>query len=191
MGPDLPGEGERMPELQLHDLDECTRRFMLDELEQDVSQSRLYMSPRLSELGRTDYERLLRAALESGSEGTLADELRSHGRMQLDTRWARAKGSPIVSELPATAPDMLAEGEFHRFYLRGLCRRAIEEGIRTLEIYRAKPAPESRSKSEAMVGVRIDASSLLEDLRRFRGEDPPRGLPQCPDSGLSVRRPVA
>ena len=175
--------------LQLENLDDRTRRFMLDELEQDVARGRLYISHRLSETGRADYERLLRSAVERGTDESLADELRSHDRMLLTTKWERAKGGAIVAELPSTAPDVLAEGEFHRFYLRGLCRRALEDGIYALVIYRAKPLTQARVKAEAMIGVRIDAGSLLEDLRSYHGETPPRGLPPCPDVGLSVRLP--
>ena len=175
--------------LQLDNLDARTRQLMLDELERDVARGRLYLSHRLSEGGRADYARLLRAAVQSGSDESLADELRSHDRMLLTSRWERARGGPIVAELPASAPDLLAEGEFHRFYLRGLCRRALEDGIHALVIYRAKPVEQARVKAEAMVGVRIDAGSLLEDLRGYRGDVPPRGLPPCPDASLSARLP--
>ncbi len=178
-----------MTGLQLQHLDECTRRFMLNELEQDVARGGLYLSPRLSDVGRVEYESLLRAALENGTEQSFADELRSHGRMRLAMHWERPDAPPIVGELPRTAPDTLAESEFHRFYARGLCRRALDLGIHALEIYRARPTEQNRNRSEALVGVRIDATSLLEDLRGHPGREPGRVLPSCPDSGLSVRLP--
>ena len=94
----------------------------------------------------------------------------------------------VLFALTATAA-LLAEREFHRFYIRGLCCRALDQGVSALVIYRARPATQGRPSSDAMVGVRITVSSLLEDLRvTFRGV-PPHGLPQCHDPGLSVRLP--
>ena len=162
---------------------------MLDELGQDVDQGRLYMSPQLSELGQAEYAGLLRQAIRAGTDATFADGLRAHGRMQLAEHWRLPRGGVSTRELPPTAPDALAEDEFHRFYARGLCRRALEEGISALVIYRAGAAPNPRVASDAMVGVRIDAASLLEDLRTPPDRRLPRGLPPCPDSGLSVRLP--
>ena len=87
------------------------------------------------------------------------------------------------------AATALAHDEFHRFYARGLCRHALAQGLRTLVIYRAKPAIPARTNADAMVGVRIDATSLLEDLRASPDLRRPSGLPSYRDSGLSVRLP--
>jgi hypothetical protein len=73
--------------------------------------------------------------------------------------------------------------------MRGLCRRAVSERVEKLVIYRARPASPQRTASDAMVGVQITASSLLEDLRCTYRSLPPHGLPQCRDPGLSVRLP--
>ena len=173
--------------LHLPDLDDRTRRFMLDELEADVAQRCLHLSPYLTEAGRAAYARVLRAALRGGTEASLAAELRRPGRMDTPTGWQQGA---LVRSLPSTAPDALAEAEFHRYYIRGLCRRAIAEGVRTLVIYRAKDGTPSRANTDGMVGVRIDAASLLEDLRTTSGQTPPRVLRGCPDPGMSVRLPT-
>lgn len=175
--------------LEYQNLDDRTRRCMLDELTDDLAAGRLYVDPRLSERGRADYERLLRAAIQRGTEASFADELRAHDRMRQTQQWERSRGGVSTTELPSTTPEVVAESEFHRFYARGLCRRALKEGIYTLVIYRAGAAASPRANSETMVGVRIDAGSLLEDLRTPPGGQPPRGLPQCHDPGLSVRLP--
>ena len=172
--------------LTLSDLDERTREFMLEELEADLARRCLYISPYLTEDGRAAYARALREAIRNGTEESLATELRTPGRMETPRSWKR--GAPI-RDLPSSAPDALAEAEFHRFYVRGLCRRALAEGVRTLVIYRAKSGEPSRAKVDAMVGVQIDAASLLEDLRATSGLTPPRVLHGCPTPGMSVRLP--
>lgn len=45
--------------LQLDNLDDRTRSYMLEELDVDVANGTLYLSPRLSEIGLRDYEALL------------------------------------------------------------------------------------------------------------------------------------
>jgi hypothetical protein len=177
--------------LQLDNLDHCTRRYMLDELQRDISEGKLYLDPRLTERGRAEYAGLLQVAVQRGAHTSLADDLRSHGRMRLIQEWQRPRGGVTVVDLPVTAPDALAEGEFHRLYARGLCRRALGDGIRLLVIYRASAATTPRANSDAMVGTRIDGASLLEDLRTPRGVTSPRGLPVCLAAGLSVRLPRA
>jgi hypothetical protein len=173
--------------LRFENLDDDTRRCMLEELDEDVARGTLYLSPRLSEIGQVEFESLLRRAIESGSEVSLAEDLRAAGRMRSTSPWKKGNGGGATMALPATAPDHLAECEFHRFYARGLCRRALQEKITTLQIYRARADSDGRSRYDSMIGVRIDAGSLLEDLQTRREVAPPSGLPQCPDSGLSVR----
>jgi hypothetical protein len=172
--------------LNLRDLDDRTRQFMLDELEADVARRGLYLSPYLTSAGRAEYEPTLRAALRDGTEESLATELCRPGHMELPLGW---KQGALGRDLPATAADGLAEAEFHRFYVRGLCRRAIADGIRTLVIYRAKDGVPARVNADGMVGVRIDAASLLEDLQATAGQMPPRVLHGCPNPGMSVRLP--
>ena len=175
--------------LRLENLDDRTRRYMLDELDADVAQGTLYMSPRLSERGQADYEGLLRTAIESGDDVSLAASLRSPGRMRATRPRRTPKGGATPAKVPATAPETLAEGEFNRFYARGLCRQALEDGVNELVIYRAKEVRNPRPDSRAKIGTRIDARALLEDLRTHRGIEPALGLPPGPNSGLSVRLP--
>ena len=174
--------------LVLAHLDPCTRQFMLAELEADLADGTLYCSPQLSEEGLRQYARLLRAAVLTGTDDSFAEELSAREAVRPPSRWQHPREVGPGEALTA-ATIRLAEREFHRFYLRGLCRRALDQGVQTLVIYRARPADPGRATSDAMVGVRIAVSSLLEDLRGTFRLLPPHGLPQCNDPGLSVRLP--
>ncbi len=99
----------------------------------------------------------------------------------------KRKEKPV--RVPITAPDTLAEGEFNRFFVRGLCVKAIEDGIPEVEVYRGKQVNQPRPQSEAMIGKRISAKRLLDDLRVSQGVEPALGLPPGPNSGLTVRLP--
>jgi hypothetical protein len=161
---------------------------MLAELESDLAAGTLYLSPRLSEEGLRQYPRLLRAALVTGTDASFAEALSAHDAVQPPSRWQHPR-EVGPDEALVEVTSRLAEREFHRFYIRGLCRRALAHGVETLVIYRARPADAGRASADAMIGVRINASSLLEDLCGTFRSLPPHGLPQCRDPGLSVRLP--
>ena len=106
----------------------------------------------------------------------------------MEQRRARNGGYTSV-RVPVTAPDTLAEGEFNRFYIRGVCRHALESNIGAVEVYRAKAVMQPRSDSQTKIGAMIPAQSLLNDLRVNIGVDTALGLPPGPNSGLSVKIP--
>jgi len=174
--------------LKLVNLDERTRKFMISEIEADKSAGKLYMSPRLNERGQDKYYDLLVAAVEH-DDSWLAERLRRDGLMKSVEERRKPNGGTTTAQVPVTAPDTLAEGEFNRFYIRGLCLRAIEDKIPELIIYRAKEVSSPRRESEAKIGERVDPKQLLEDVRARPGVDTALGLPAGPNSGLSVRLP--
>ena len=175
--------------LHFANLDDRTRPYLLDEFERDLRAGTLYLSPRLSARGRTDYPGLLRAALASGDDASLAQSLRAGGRMNARELRQKRNGAVIAVKVPARAPETLAAGEFNRYYVRGLCRRALEDGITELVVYRARKARAPRPGSEAVIGVRVDPAVLLDDLRTSPGVEPAFGLPAGSNSGISVRLP--
>lgn len=181
----------RSMSLHLNNLDEKTRRFMLEEVERDIANDQLYISPRLSSTGRASYIALLKEAMQSQDDDWLAQNLRHGGLMNPTEQRRKPNGGYTMVKVPVTAPDTLAEGEFNRFYARGLARRAIEEGIPALEVYRAKEVMQPRSESIRKIGTKIDPKALLQDLRTHPGVDTALGLPPGPNSGLSVKIPWA
>jgi hypothetical protein len=174
--------------LDLVHLDSTTRRFMIAELETDAATGALFLSPQLSDAGLRQYRRLLRDAILAGTDASFAEALCAQDAVRQPSRWQHPREVGAAEALVAVTVR-LAEREFHRFYLRGLCCRALDQGVPTLVIYRARPADPGRASADAMIGVRIDARSLLEDLRGVFRSLPPHGLPQCRDPGLSVRLP--
>ena len=177
--------------LVLADLDERTRTLMESEVERDAATGRLYLSGRLSPSGQHRYPDLLRSTIHSGDAESLGAALRKPGLMNAREISHSKTGTPYEKAVPANATETLAEGEFNRFYLRGLCLRAIEDGIPSLEIYRAKAVLDPRPDSIARIGQRVDPKYLLDDLRVNPGVDTALGLPPGPNSGLSARIPGA
>jgi hypothetical protein len=95
----------------------------------------------------------------------------------------------MIAAAPKNAARILAESEFNRFYIRALARRAMEDGIPKLVVYRAKLVRNPRPESEALVETTLPPEASLADLRAHSDRPPSLGVPSGPNSGLSVRPP--
>lgn len=174
--------------IRYESLDVAVCSAMLRELERDQAAGNLYISPRLTEAGAQTWTQILREAFESHDDSWVAATLRSRGLMRSEEQRRKPKGGFTTAQVPYTAPDTLAEGEFNRFYSRGLCAHVVDSGGTHVEVYRGKDVQSPRHESEAMIGRRLLAQSLLDDLRTAQGVEPALGLPPGPNSGLMVRR---
>lgn len=168
-------------------LDEAVRRSTIAELDRDIQGGNLYISSRLTEAGALEWPILLHEALVKRDDVWLAGQIRTRDLMRA-TEQRRTRGGGITTaKVPHTAPETLAEGEFNRFYIRGLCKHVIECGGTEVEVYRGKDVSRPRPESQARIGKRLPANQLLQELRTSPGVEPALGLPG-PNSGLTVRR---
>lgn len=170
-------------------LDTRTRTLMLAEISRDIDAGTLYLSDNLSEQGCADYPSLLRGAAQNGNDATLAGVLLNCLNSHEKPRRLKSGGYSKPPVMRSNAHEMLAEGEFNRFYIRAICLRAIEDGINEVVVYRAKEVANARSASEQMIGRYVPTKSLLDDLRAHPGVDTALGLPPGPNSGLCVCLP--
>jgi hypothetical protein len=161
-------------------LDARTRAHMMDEFDYDTARDKLYYSRRFTDQGRKVYQSFMRAAIENGTEGTLADAL---NRGECMTSTALRLGAPVSA--PCTAAQTFADGEFNRFYARAVCLRASDDGTNNVTVYRAKEVENPRAQSISLIGRRFPASTLLDDLRVNLGVETALGL-AAPNSGLSI-----
>lgn len=174
--------------IRYESLDAAVREFMVCELEQDEASGALYISPRLTDAGARSWPGILREAFEQHDDAWIAATLRARGLIRTEEQRRKPKGGFTVAQVPHTAPDTLAEGEFNRFYARGLCAQVLASGGTDVVVYRGKDVQKPRPESEAMLGRSIPAEQLLNDLRTSQGVEPALGLPPGPNSGLTVRR---
>lgn len=177
--------------MNLVNLDDDTRRYMLQEFEADIADDKLYYGKFLTDNGKRRYVTFLQEAIKAGDDISFTKNLSASGMMVSKYEKRKPKGGFTLADVPVTAPETLAEGEFNRFYCRGVCRHAIEEGLEDVEVYRAKAVLNPRPQSQALVGSKLKADRLLHDLRINIGVDTALGVPAGPNSGLSVRLPQA
>jgi len=178
----------RTNNLCLVDLDTGdVRKYMVDEILRDLDSGDLYQGKFLSEMGADVYPQLLIEAATTGTAETLAVEL---GRAQNFRRTyvQQRKNGPVEVAVPRTAATTLAEGEFNRFYIRGLASEAAVMSVADLTVYRAKEVTRPRWESEQLIGAQVAAADMLLDLRISK-EVTFHGVPAGPNSGLSLMLP--
>ena len=170
--------------LNYKSLDQVTRNKMIKEFKADVSNNSVYLSKRFTDDGGKYYVDAMISHLENGNDDSLATALKNSNCFKSHEERKTVKGMSLV-KVPETASQTFSEGEFNRFYIRGLCLRALEEGV-SLCVYRARYSENPRAESEAIIGKFFDPTQLLVDLRNNIGIDTALGLPSGPNSGLSI-----
>ena len=173
--------------IHYENLDDVTRGFSLEE----SALGNHYPSPRLTDEGLANWVPLLEEALRNHDDDWLAREIRTRGYMRNREQYIRQDRTQYRYINIPHAAQQLGEGEFNRYYLRGLCRRAQSEGITHLIVYRGKEVRNPRPESEAKIGTQIAVDALLEALRSndFVSIEDTLAVPGGPNSGLTARLP--
>lgn len=174
--------------MQFDHLD-TVKPLMQNELQIDVECGATYLSPRLTAFGALQWRELLDLAIREHDERWLAARLRQSRLLKEVETYSRL-GVAKQRRVPATAADTLAEGEFNRYYIRGVCRFAIENGGHVVAVCRVRDSDVPREESQRLIGRELNATEVLNDLRNSPGVDVALGVPPGPNSGLSVRLPA-
>lgn len=165
-------------------LDARTRSLMAEEISSAQTSEQLYYSTRFTQVGKDDWPTWLLDAAKEFDEHWLAFQIEAATAMKhLETR-AKPKGGYTLAHVPDTAAETFAEGQFNRFYIAAICRRAIEDGHPSVQVYRAKQSDSPRPESVALEGISRDAASLLANVRN-KDQSLKCDLLK-PNSGLSV-----
>lgn len=175
--------------LRYEDLDDETRRFMIEEIEMDMASDRIYLSSYLSQRAQGNWPELLMDAAKYGNDDTLTASVSGNGSFNATTTRVTKNGKSFTAKVPYNAAEVLSESEFNRYYCRGLSRRALEAGLLRLQVYRAKQVASPRPESEEKIGLLCDPSVLLIDIRSSSGVETALGIPPGPGSGITVRIP--
>ncbi len=176
---------------RFENLDQTTRNYMIEEFRRDIETGNQYISPRIKSGFASRYLTLFGQVITEGrNEDDFASDIKRFGYL-ITEEPRRTKSGITMAKVPERAAETLAHGEFNRYYMRGLCRRALDENL-TLVIYRAKQVSKPSEISQQIIGKSARPQVLLEILRDFEAAD--ERFPDSieiniggPNSGLSVR----
>jgi len=131
---------------RFEELDEITRKWMLEEFLNEERSENPYRSPRLSPLGLKVFPMEMEKAIREGNEETLARALSNPAYWKSSETYRRGGKEYIRRINPTKAAEFLAYTEFNTWYVRGFARRLIEEGEEYCQVYRAAPAWQPRDE---------------------------------------------
>ena len=93
--------------LRYEDLDAVTRKYMVEEIDQDIRSDKVYRSSYLTQSGQGNWPDLMRDAASSGNDDSLAARLR--GQFNRTTQGRRPKnGGYYTAAVPDNAAEVLA-----------------------------------------------------------------------------------
>ncbi|WP_314453537.1 hypothetical protein [uncultured Microbacterium sp.] len=163
----------------LPDLDDDTRRRMLEEFESDAARGAVLPSAVVTPGREAEYLDAQRQAFAQHDPDWLAEKIEFSGMLATQ----QANGARVNA---TAAAKRLAAGQFGAYYARAVGGRAVDEG-RAIEVYRARHSANPRAGSDAKIGTRPDPAALLADLRD--NSTTPGSFAILPEvgSGISVK----
>jgi len=164
-------------------LDPTTRALMIEDIEAAAAEGNLYFSKRFTDAGHAAWPELWKQAARDHDEHWLAYQIEAGGLMKGLEGSRTPSGGYTIKHVPHTAAETMAEGQFNRYYILGVCRRALELDGR-VTVYRAKDVLNPRPESQALVGAVRNAAELIEQIRPVDSSLGHELLK--PNSGLSV-----
>jgi hypothetical protein len=166
-------------------LDKEIRELMLTEFNSDIEKGNIYLSKRFNDKGAGYFPTIMEMHILEGSDDSLSDDLKTNFCFKTHEERKTAKGI-TMAKVPENASQTFAEGEYNRFYIRALCVKAVETN-QQLQVYRGRHSENPRTESEALIGSFVNPETLLADLRENIGLDTALGLPNGPNSGLTLK----
>lgn len=151
--------------MNYEELDATTRDYMLSEFEIEEAGGNPYRSKALSPRGLAAFPDLMRGALRSGTEISLCKAL------QDDDLWDPNEEYTIKEVLRKRqrnipqAAQRLALTEFSTWYVRGLAKRLIEEGVEKCQIYRGEKPKWEAGECNSHDGLVVSVRDIYENHR--------------------------
>lgn len=172
--------------LTFRNLDLLTRKHMINEIQSDIDADIVYISNYLNPKGKEHWAIKLLESAKNHDDSWLEDEISKNNMLEQYHTRKKPSGGTTQAKVPVNAPQTLAEGEFNRYYARGVCLAAIELNIDEVEVYRARHSENPRAQSQALLGRRYSPTTILDDIRLSSGVETALGVPPGPNSGLTI-----
>lgn len=139
--------------MNYEELDDVTRKWMLEEFNNEQSQKEHFQSKSLNQTGLSTFPDIMRKAIQTGNIESLAKDLSDPSFWNTSKPRRTKNGTTLIPINPQTESKMLAHSEFNTMYTRGFARRLKEEGEENCEIYRADKAVQPKCECTKLEGT--------------------------------------
>lgn len=173
------------------ELDGITRTYMLAEFEREEASGRLYRSCLLSPVGLGRFATLMSEALANGDEIALANDLADPAHWN-NTDWRSVKGKrQAYAVSPLYAAERLANLEFNTWYVRGLCKRLLDEGVAECRVCRGADIPGASPECATHDGQIYPVEAIYEGHRARYWHEPGNPLALSIPANPGCRHTIA
>ena len=147
------------------ELDEKTRAIMLSEFAAEQAGGNPYLSKGLSTHGKTVFPQLLRDAIRHGTEVSLAATLADANLWEPMETYVRESVSRERKRNIQQSSERLATTEFSTWYVRGLARRLMDEGVMKCQVYRGAQPKWEPGECVKHEGLMLDVKTVYDNHR--------------------------
>jgi hypothetical protein len=124
--------------MNYEELDDRTRQYMLSEFEKERSGANAYHSKALSAQGQAAFTALMTEAIKVGNEASLVRALEGADLWEPEEVYTRDGVTRTRRRNVPQSATRLALTEFSTWYVRGLARRLLDEGVDKCQVYRGE-----------------------------------------------------
>ncbi len=178
--------------MNFEELDETTRHYMLGEFEAEEAGGHPYRSPNLNANGLAAFPDVMRSAIQQGNEQTLADVLNDPSLWNETEPWTRLGVPQEPRRINVRQQsERLALTEFNTWYVRGLSRRLLEEGVAECEVFRGEEPKWEPAECAEHEGLRLPVQEVYDGHRaRYWPTENPEAIsvPFGPNCHHTIRR---
>lgn len=178
--------------MNFEELDGTTRRYMLAEFEAEESSGNPYRGKGLSPAGRAAFANLMREALRAGDDQTLIGSLSQASYWNPTETYVRNGLERERRVNVQQAAERLGLTEFNTWYVRGLAKRLMEEGVTRCQAYRAATPKWEPGECSAHEGQIFSVEEIYRGHRaRYwpePGDDTAMSIPFGPGCHHTIRR---
>jgi len=178
--------------MHFEELNDITRQYMLTEFEAEESGGKPYRGKRLSALGYREFPGILHQAIRSGTEQSLIRSLLNPSYWNPTESYIR-KGVQHERQINLQqVAESLGLTEFNTWYVRGLAKRLMEEGVAQCQAYRAADPKWEPNECSAHEGRNFSVEEIYDGHRASYWPEPGKlgviSIPFGPGCHHTIRR---
>jgi hypothetical protein len=158
--------------MNYEELDASTRQYMRSEFEAEEASGLAYRSKALSPAGLAAFPDMLRATITRGEDISLEIALRDPALWEPTEEHTREGITRPRRRNIDQAARRLALTEFSTWYVRGLARRLIDEGVLQCEVYRGEHPKWEPGECASHEGAIVNVRKIYDGHRRRYWPEP-------------------